>query len=436
MNKKPEQPFKLRANKPVATQLNKKVVISLIAVIVLSLLLVFTFALTQSNHSNLPIAEESSSAAPNERIVSNLPVGYQDADKIHALMQHGDTGSDGNPELQKEINNLKAQQSALVQQLQNMKNIGGQSNSPMQQEAMTSSIFFAGGAPPANANGPASQALLDKNKPPVANALGGHTADPYSSQNMQNQKADFLNSKPSPDVYDTNGVQFPASKYILQASSVIPAILQSEINSNLPGMITAVVTQNVYDSVNGQYLLIPKGSKLLGEYASTVSYGQYQLQAKFDRVIRPDGTSIVLPDQSGGVNQQGVSGFQDEVNNHWGKIIGAGLLMALFNVPAIVATNQQQNSTSAQNCTPTTVNGVQTMICTTGPSLGSTAGAAAWQSVGQAASQVGSSIAQKALNIQPTIVIHSGYQFSIVVTKDIVLPPYLPVMDKIPSYGS
>jgi type IV secretion system protein VirB10 len=243
----------------------------------------------------------------------------------------------------------------------------------------------------------------------------------YDSQNMQSQKLDFLTAKPSKDIYNQNGVQYPASKFIIQAGTVIPAVLQTQIVSSLPGMVTAIVSQNVYDSITGQYLIIPKGSKLLGQYNSQISYGQSELQAKFLRLIRPDGSSIVLGDGSSGIDQKGVSGFSDTVDNHWDNVLGAAALMTIFNIPAIMATNQMNN-----NCVN---NGDGT--CT--PSTGSTAIASSMQSAGQAAAQVGSAISTKSLNIQPTITIHPGYQFSVMVTKDTIMPPYHTPMQIIPE---
>lgn len=435
--------FKLRGDKPLIKQLNKNLILLLLGILVIVILLMVSFALTSTEKSESNTADISSGyAAADTARVAALPAGYQDADKIHSILARGQPQGDGtSPQMQSEIAALRQQQAALLAQLNSLK----QNNmnqpepvSPLQQEALTSSIFFAGGAPqqtPANAAQQAEQAAAKK----AGDATQQNTPpDPYSQQNMQTQKVDFLNSKPSKDIYNANGVQYPISKYELQASTVIPAILQTELDSDLPGVITAVVSQNVYDSISGQYLLIPKGSKIMGEYLSNVSYGQSQLQAKFTRIIRPDGTSIVLPSPSPGVDQMGISGFSDEVNNHWGSVIGAGVLMAVFNLPSIIATNQQSNSSSSTPTCTSVPNGDGTYsnVCTGGQSVGSQAGVAALQSVGQAASQVGSAVAQKSLNIQPTITIHAGYQFGIIVTKDIVLPPYQTPMQTIPNLSN
>ncbi|NCX94174.1 MAG: TrbI/VirB10 family protein [Gammaproteobacteria bacterium] len=240
---------------------------------------------------------------------------------------------------------------------------------------------------------------------------------------MQKEKLDFLNAKPSKDIYNPNAVQYPASKYILQAGATIPAILSSQIVSSLPGMITAVVSRDVFDSIAGRYLLIPKGSRLIGEYNSQISYGQTELQAKFLRLIRPDGTSVVLPEGTPGVDQLGMTGFSDTVDNHWGAVVGAAALMTVFNIPAVIATNQMTNSyvpyPGGGGYYPAPV--------------GNTAMASSMQALGQSASQVGGQIASKSLNIQPTITIHPGYEFSVMVTRDTILPPYQTPMETIPE---
>ena len=155
-------------------------------------------------------------------------------------------------------------------------------------------------------------------------------------------------------------------------------------------------------SVNGEYLLVPKGTILMGTYSSSVSYAQSQLQAKFTRMIRPDGTSITLPTAQG-INGLGISGMKDDVNNHWWRVISSAALMAVFNIPSVVATNQMnsQNYNSGSNFYPRP------------PGVGQEAGASALQAVGQSVAQVGNKIASRSLDIQPTITINSGYQFGV-----------------------
>lgn len=397
---------------PVRT-LNKKLIVALVCVIAIIFLTIIISALSTSpEETNSKIASTATNPqnlqaglAP----VNNLPQNYGAADQIDTIMMRGV----GGPAVQKLLSSLQAQQAQLQQQLASLKSQGP--TNQFSAQANNSSIFFAGGAPPPQTQAAAATTPPAATKPENTENAPGNSPDTYAQQNMQGQKLDFITSKPNKEIYNPNTVQYPASPYILQAGSVIPAVLQTTISTDLPGVITAIVSQDVFDSINGKYLLIPRGSRLIGEYNSTVSYGQTQVQAKFTRLIRPDGTSILLPNQPG-VNGVGTSGLSDEVDNHWSKIIGAGVLAAIFNIPGIIATNQMNNSTTYSGAYPGPVSVNQ--------NLGTTAGASALQGVGQTASGIGNALANKSLNIQPTLIVNAGYQFSILVTKDIVLPPY------------
>lgn len=401
---------------PVRT-LNKKLIVALGCIFLVVLLVIIINALSvppKAPHNTItPTSTNQQNLQAGLTPVNNLPANYGAADQIDTIMARGA----GGPAVQKLLAALQAQQAQLQQQLASLKNQNTNSNQ-FSNEAASSAIFFAGGAPPNQQQTPPPASTTPATNKPAGNTTNNAsgTSDSYAQQNMQGQKLDFLTSQPNKNIYNTNTVQYPASPYILQAGSVIPAVLKTTISTDLPGVLTAVVSQDVFDSITGKYLLIPRGSRLIGEYNSTISYGQTQVQVKFTRLIRPDGTSIILPNQPG-TNEMGTSGLSDEVDNHWGKLIGAGVLGALFNIPGIIATNQMNNSGS------TTYN-PSTGSYSTNQSLGSTAGASSLQSVGQSASNIGNGIASKALNIQPTLIINAGYQFSVMVTKDIVLPPY------------
>jgi type IV secretion system protein VirB10 len=429
------------SKRPKVVQLNKSLIIGFVGIILLIFILIivnsYSRQIKNSHAENSPgpraLIVSQEDRQPDQALLSKLPAGYSDASEVEAILKRSELASTAtiSPEFQEELASLRQEQSALLAQVNTLKaNASNQNssseNTELNGEAQHSSIFFAGAAPILNANNATPTGNNNENSKKSANADKSssapmHFPNEYESQNMQPQKMDFLDSKPSKDIYNQNTVQYPASKFIIQAGSVIPAVLQTQIVSSLPGMVTAIVSENVYDSITGQYLIIPKGTKLLGQYNSQISYGQNELQAKFVRLIRPDGSSVVLGEGTAGVDRKGVSGFEDTVDNHWGSIIGSAVLMTIFNIPAIVATNQMNN-----NCTDSNTSG-----CTT--SMGSTASASALQSVGQSASQVGSALTTKSLNVQPTITIHPGYQFSVMVTKDTILPPYHTPMQVIPE---
>lgn len=403
---------------PVAT-LNKKLIVVLIVILLVVLLAIIISALNSSNsateNTSSPLNITPNSSTPPSAL-TGLPSDYSDAQQINSILSRDNGGM--SPQAQRQINLLQSAQQQLEQQLNQMRQQqnNGFGGGPLSQEAASSSIFFAGGAPQplSQEQAAANAAQLAKANEQAKNGPGG-PANSYNSQNMQSQKVDFLTSQPNKKIYNENTVQYPSTPYILQAGSVIPAILQSQISTNLPGVITALVSQDVFDSISGKYLLIPRGSKLIGQYNSSVSFGQDQVQVKFTRLIRPDGSSIILPSEPG-ANKMGSSGLSDEVNNHWGKIIGSAALSALFSLPAIIATNQMNQNTGVSYNGSTYTNNP--------PSIGTTVGASALQSAGAAASQVGSQLASQSLNIQPEIIIHPGYEFTVMVTKDVVLPPY------------
>lgn len=190
----------------------------------------------------------------------------------------------------------------------------------------------------------------------------------------------------------------PLSPYEIKAGWVIPAILITGINSELSGQILAQISQNVYDTVSGKYLLIPQGTKAVGAYSSNVIYGQERLLVAWHKLIFPDGSTLDLQNMQG-VSVEGLSGFKDQVNNHYFRIFASALLMS--SISAGVALSDKSNA-YAQN-----------------ESNSQKAIAQAIQNL----SQVSSAMIQKNMNIAPTIEIRAGYKFDIFVTKDILLEP-------------
>jgi type IV secretion system protein VirB10 len=405
----------VRSKKPKALELNKKTIMVVGAVCGILILLAFLFSINTGQQK----ASSSSSNIKAQDLTVDSDTGdigvasYDDSKQIDSIL-----GLNKKPEvvekipdaLQQQIQALKSQQSQLQSELSRLRNNNQPtprpysppprkqaSSSPMDREAMQAALFFPGGAP---APVPA--------KKPSPKPSGVAATDKEKLE----QKQQFMEGKVNKDVTNPNTIQYPISKYTIFAGTVIPGILKSRLISSLPGNIVALVNQDVYDSVTGQYLLIPRGSTLIGQYNSSTTFGDSQLQAKFLRVIRPDGSSIVLPNQVG-VNGMGAAGFEDEVDNHWLSIIGAGVLSAVFSLPSIAG---QLAVVSASGFNGNG-GGFQTA------SMGTTVGAAGLSTVGQSASQIGSQIASKALNQKPTITIHEGYQFNILVTKDIVIPP-------------
>ncbi len=267
---------------------------------------------------------------------------------------------------------------------------------------------FAGNSP--NGAGPDLSQILARlpaanpsltNPPQTPNA-----DDAYEAQNMQARKESFLHTaaQPHSDDYLESIRVAPLSRYEIKAGWEIPAILEQNLNSDLPGELKALVTSNVYDTATGMYLLIPQGARLIGRYDSRISYGQNGVQVIWNRIVFPDASTIDLNGMVG-LDSHGNAGLRDQVDRHYRRLIGFSVLTSLFT--AAFALSQQRNESVLVN-----------------PSVGQIAAG----SVGQDLSQTGSEITRRNLNVQPTIKVPAGYRFTVRVNRDILFEsPYAPV---------
>jgi type IV secretory pathway VirB10-like protein len=213
--------------------------------------------------------------------------------------------------------------------------------------------------------------------------------------NMQNRKAKFADTKKSTYYLDSQ-IEEARSKLELKAGSFIPAMMIHSINSDLPGEISAIVTQNVYDSTTGQYLLIPQGTKLNGIYDSQVAFGQKRLMTVWNRLIFPNGKTFNLGMMSG-AEQGGSNGFKDNVHNNYQTAFGGAVLVALIG--SGMQLSQPRGKTTAGNDAQETITG----------------------NIAQQTGTTAQGILSKMLNVQPTLEVESGYRFNIKVNKDMVV---------------
>jgi len=212
--------------------------------------------------------------------------------------------------------------------------------------------------------------------------------------NNQDGKQAFLRKEDGDDDYLENSKKKSRSPYEVKAGSYIPAALITGINSDLPGNVNAQVIANVYDSITGNYLLIPQGAKLVGEYNSNLSFGQKRVQVVWNRIIFPDGMSINL-EKMQGVDISGYTGFKDKVDNHYLRIYGNAVLLSLMGAGYDILNQKAEQSTDPR----------ETVAA----------------SVGQKLADVSGQTLQKNLDVQPTLIIDPGYKFKIIVMKDMVL---------------
>lgn len=212
------------------------------------------------------------------------------------------------------------------------------------------------------------------------------TSDP----NLQDRKLAFTGEAASADIYNEYGVQDAVSPYQVMAGTLIPASLVTGINSDLPGTIVAQVTQPVYDTVTGTYLLIPQGSRLIGRYQSEVSFGQDRALVTWDRIIFPDGSSIVI--SAPGADAQGYAGLSDRTDHHWGRVFAAAGLATILGIGAELGSDGDGDIERAiRRGTTDTIN------------------------------EAGQRVVDKQLGIQPTIRVRPGWPVRVVVTRDLIL---------------
>ncbi len=224
--------------------------------------------------------------------------------------------------------------------------------------------------------------------------LGGQNVDP----NGQSSKEDFFNADLKDLGYLSNRVVPQRSLYELKRGSVIPATLISGINSDLPGRITAQVSQNVYDSATGQRLLIPQGTKLFGRYDSKVSFGQSRVLVVWSDIIFPDGSTLQIGGMAG-TDEEGYGGFKDKVNNHYLKTFGSAVMIALIGTGIDMAVPQSSTLATQDKASD-----------------------AARRNFTETFGRVADRTIQRNMDVQPTLEIRPGFNFNVLVDQDIVFP--------------
>ncbi|MGJ4950069.1 TrbI/VirB10 family protein [Bradyrhizobium sp. HKCCYLS20291] len=223
--------------------------------------------------------------------------------------------------------------------------------------------------------------------------------DEFLSQNGQERKLAFVNAPVDRRTTNPDRVARPASPFVVQAGTVIPGALITGIRSDLPGQITAQVTENVFDTPSGRALLIPQGARLIGVYDSQVTTGQTRLLLVWTRLIMPNGRSIVL-ERLPGADAGGYSGLSDEVDNHWKQLIGSALLASLLSVGSEVNAGANTSTNNA---------GIIQALR---------------QGFGNAMSQTGQQLVRQQMNIQPTLTVKPGFLVRVIVNRDLVLESY------------
>lgn len=199
--------------------------------------------------------------------------------------------------------------------------------------------------------------------------------------------------------YNEDILKEPISKYEIKAGGIIPGVMLTGINSDLPGTMTANVREDVYDTVTGRILLIPKGTRVIGKYSSSISFGQSRVLVVWQRLIFPNGKSINLENFEG-ADMSGYSGLVGTVDNHTLKLFQGVILSSILGAAAgIIDDNGNNNNNNSWRNN-------------------------AGRGAGEEIVTIGEAIASRLLAVQPTIKIAPGSRFNIMVNSDLILEPY------------
>jgi type IV secretion system protein TrbI len=377
----PAQALRLRAERPRITRLSRKVLAGGTA---LALLLVSGAVLwaLRGNHPRNPTPDELYSTDHH-----NIADGLATLPKDYAGVPH-DVPRLGPPlpgDLGRPIVTAESQSAPVGIDAEQ------QRVNQATEAARTSKVFAPTTAPTA----PVTPARAPSQET-VTNTAS--SSDETFARNGQDRKLLFVNAPVDRRTTAPDRLSRPASPFVIQAGTIIPAALITGIRSDLPGQITAQVTEAVYDTPSGRAKLIPQGARLIGVYDSRVAFGQSRVLLVWTRLIMPNGRSIVLERQQG-ADAGGYSGLEDEVDNHWAELFKAALLSTILGVGAELrsGTNPGSNTDIIQALRFGAANSLN---------------------------QTGQQVVRRNLNIQPTLTIRPGFPVNVIVNRDLVIEPY------------
>jgi type IV secretion system protein VirB10 len=367
--------LRLRAERPRITRLSRKVLAGGTALALLLISGAVLWAL-KSNHPHNPTPDELYSTDHHNIAdgLATLPKDYAGVPRDVPRLGPPLPGDLGRPILTAESQSapvgIDAEQQRVNQETE---------------AARTSKVFAPTTAPVAQPRAPSQETATNT----------ASSSDETFAQNGQDRKLLFVNAPVDRRTTAPDRLSRPASPFVVQAGTIIPAALVTGIRSDLPGQITAQVTENVYDTPTGRVRLIPQGARLIGQYDSQIAFGQSRVLLVWTRLLMPNGNSIVLERQPG-ADTSGYSGLEDEVDNHWGALLKAALLSTLLSVGSEAGISGGENDL------------VQAIRRGSSQSL----------------NPVGQRVISRNLDIQPTLTIRPGFPVRVIVNRDLVLAPY------------
>jgi type IV secretion system protein VirB10 len=183
--------------------------------------------------------------------------------------------------------------------------------------------------------------------------------------------------------------------YVLFEGTILETVLINRLDGSFAGPVECLLSTDVYSN-DRQHLLVPAGSKLLGDTRKVDAFGQTRLAVVFHRLLMPDGYSVSL-DGFKGLNQTGDTGLRDQVNNHYLRIFGVSLAIGALGAAAAGGTSGAL-----------TANGGDLMR----------------QGFAQTTAQSSAQILDKFLNVMPTVTIREGHRVKVYLAGDLALPDY------------
>ena len=376
----PVAPMRLRGTPPHVTRLSRKVLMGLGAVALVGIGGALVYALQSARTVTAPTELYNTNSRNTADGLQTLPQDYSGVPQLGRPLP-GDLGrpilNSGSP----------------TPPLAPVQPDTAERQRQQEMDAARTAKLFAQTSAPSKPLATPAKPVSSQPPPPNLASLG--LAPPTTTTpTAQERQLAFLNASVDRNTVSPDRVQPPASPNILQAGSIIAAALITGIRSDLPGQITAQVTENVYDSPTGRILLVPQGTRLIGEYDSSVEFGQSRVLLVWTRMIFPNGSSIVLERQPG-ADTQGYAGLEDGVDYHWWSIAKAAGLSTLLSVGSELAINDDQRLLRAIR------DGAQDTI-----------------------NDAGQQIVRRQLNVPPTLTIRPGFPVRVIVTRDLVLKPY------------
>ena len=399
--------LQIRGAPPSAKRFNKRTLGVLLGGSALAILLAAGFAMRSPDNAAVAPQElynTSNKALPDA--LSELPEGYGDVKPEPRRLGPplpGDIGAGlhGQPKAVPDDNPFRYQPPPSYDYAPPPSYTVPSTTQSSRPSARTSDLFFiakAGGGDSAVAKGAGPATFADPGVAALAELFGQgggfglptQTSSASSSDGRESAETELSDA----DIYNPHGLRTPVSPYQVMAGTIIPASLVTGLNSDLPGQVIAQVTENVYDTPTGRHLLIPQGTRLLGRYESDIEAGQSRALVVWTRLIRPDGSSLVIENLPG-VDRMGQAGLRDRVDRHRGSLFGAAILSSVLSVASELGSDEDDRITEALR------GGGQSTI-----------------------NQAGQKAVTQTLSRKPTLRVRPGWRLGVIVNRDLVLSPY------------